>query len=249
MREREIVAYHEAGHAIVGLVLENGSTVRKVTVVPRGRIGGYMLALPDEEIMQPTNLHLQDQLASLMGGRLGEEIVFGVATPGASNDIEKATHIARSMVTEYGMSKKLGMVSYEGDHQVFIGRDYGQTKTYSEATAVMIDDEVRRILGEAYDRAKEAIETHREQHKAIAQALLKYETLDAKQIMSLFTTGKMPDEAAAAEVPEPKTFEESLKDANANVDNSSKIDLRKGEEKSDSKPEENKEKSEDETAN
>ncbi|RZI49439.1 ATP-dependent zinc metalloprotease FtsH [Lactococcus kimchii] len=214
MREREIVAYHEAGHAIVGLVLENGSTVRKVTVVPRGRIGGYMLALPDEEIMQPTNFHLQDQLASLMGGRLGEEIVFGVATPGASNDIEKATHIARSMVTEYGMSKKLGMVSYEGDHQVFIGRDYGQTKNYSEATAVMIDDEVRRILGEAYDRAKEAIETHREQHKAIAEALLKYETLDAKQIMSLFKTGKMPDEAAAAEVPEPKTFEESLSDAN-----------------------------------
>ena len=82
------------------------------------------------------------------------------------------------------------MVSYEGDHQVFIGRDYGQTKTYSEATAVMIDDEVRRILGEAYDRAKEAIETHREQHKAIAEALLKYETLDAKQIMSLFKTGK-----------------------------------------------------------
>ena len=97
------------------------------------------------------------------------------------------------------------------DHQVFIGRDYGQTKTYSEATAVMIDDEVRRILGEAYDRAKEAIETHREQHKAIAEALLKYETLDAKQIMSLFKTGKMPDEAAAAEVPEPKTFEESSK--------------------------------------
>lgn len=248
MREREIVAYHEAGHAIVGLVLENGSTVRKVTVVPRGRIGGYMLALPDEEIMQPTNFHLQDQLASLMGGRLGEEIVFGVATPGASNDIEKATHIARSMVTEYGMSKKLGMVSYEGDHQVFIGRDYGQTKTYSEATAVMIDDEVRRILGEAYDRAKEAIETHREQHKAIAEALLKYETLDAKQIMSLFKTGKMPDEAAAAEVPEPKTFEESLKDANANVDDFSNINIYNGDEKTDSKPEENKEKSEDETA-
>lgn len=248
MREREIVAYHEAGHAIVGLVLENGSTVRKVTVVPRGRIGGYMLALPDEEIMQPTNFHLQDQLASLMGGRLGEEIVFGVATPGASNDIEKATHIARSMVTEYGMSKKLGMVSYEGDHQVFIGRDYGQTKTYSEATAVMIDDEVRRILGEAYDRAKEAIETHREQHKAIAEALLKYETLDAKQIMSLFKTGKMPDEAAAAEVPEPKTFEESLKDANANVDDFSNINIYNGDEKTDSKPEENKEKSEDKTA-
>ena len=105
--------------------------------------------------------------------------------------ISKKQHTARSMVTEYGMSKKLGMVSYEGDHQVFIGRDYGQTKTYSEATAVMIDDEVRRILGEAYDRAKEAIETHREQHKAIAEALLKYETLDAKQIMSLFKTGKM----------------------------------------------------------
>lgn len=212
MREREIVAYHEAGHAIVGLVLENGSTVRKVTVVPRGRIGGYMLALPDEEIILPTNFHLKDQLASLMGGRLGEEIVFGVATPGASNDIEKATHIARSMVTEYGMSEKLGMVSYEGDHQVFIGRDYGQTKTYSEATAVMIDDEVRRILSEAYDRAKEAIETHREQHKAIAEALLKYETLDANQIKSLFETGEMPNEVV--ESTEPKTFEESLSEKN-----------------------------------
>ncbi|MBB5887840.1 ATP-dependent zinc metalloprotease FtsH [Lactovum miscens] len=193
IREREIVAYHEAGHAIVGIVLENGSTVRKVTVVPRGRIGGYMLALPDEEVMQPTNFHLKDQLASLMGGRLGEEIVFGVATPGASNDIEKATHIARAMVAEYGMSEKLGMVSYEGDHQVFIGRDYGQTKSYSEATAVMIDDEVRRILSEAYDRAKEAIESHREQHKNIAEALMKYETLNAEQIMSLFKNGKMPE--------------------------------------------------------
>ncbi|MDR0298625.1 MAG: ATP-dependent zinc metalloprotease FtsH [Streptococcaceae bacterium] len=194
LREREIVAYHEAGHAIVGLVLENGSTVRKVTVVPRGRIGGYMLALPDEEIMQPTNFHLKDQLASLMGGRLGEEIAFGVATPGASNDIEKATRIARAMVAEYGMSEKLGMVSYEGDHQVFIGRDYGQTKSYSEATAIMIDDEVRRIMNEAYSRAKEAIESHREQHKYIAEALMKYETLNADQIMSLFKTGKMPDE-------------------------------------------------------
>ena len=216
VRERAIVAYHEAGHAIVGLVLENGSTVRKVTIVPRGRIGGYMLALPDEEIMQPTNFHLKDQLASLMGGRLGEEIVFGVATPGASNDIEKATHIARSMVTEYGMSKKLGMVSYEGDHQVFIGRDYGQTKTYSEATAVMIDDEVRSILSEAYDRAKVAIESHREQHKAIAEALLKYETLDANQIKSLFETGEMPNKMVEAlEKPEePKSFEEIIADKN-----------------------------------
>ena len=192
-KEREIVAYHEAGHAIVGLVLENGSTVRKVTIIPRGRIGGYMLALPDEEMMNPTNIHLKDQLASLMGGRLGEEIVFGVKTPGASNDIEQATKIARAMVTEYGMSDKLGMVSYEGDHQVFIGRDYGQTKTYSEETARLIDDEVRNIMNEAYSRGRKAIEEHREQHKAIALALLEHETLDAKQIKSLFETGKMPE--------------------------------------------------------
>ncbi|GBG96872.1 ATP-dependent zinc metalloprotease FtsH [Lactococcus termiticola] len=220
LREREIVAYHEAGHAIVGLVLENGSTVRKVTIVPRGRIGGYMLALPDEEIMQPTNFHLQDQLASLMGGRLGEEIVFGVATPGASNDIERATKMARAMVTEYGMSKKLGMVSYEGSHEVFIGRDYGQTKTYSEATAVMIDEEVRRILQEAYDRAKKAIAEHRDQHKAIAEALLKYETLDAKQIKSLFETGEMPAEDIEKlenEVPEAKSYEEVLSETNAEM--------------------------------
>ena len=250
VRERAIVAYHEAGHAIVGLVLENGSTVRKVTIVPRGRIGGYMLALPDEEIMQPTNFHLKDQLASLMGGRLGEEIVFGVATPGASNDIEKATHIARSMVTEYGMSKKLGMVSYEGDHQVFIGRDYGQTKTYSEATAVMIDDEVRSILSEAYDRAKVAIESHREQHKAIAEALLKYETLDANQIKSLFETGEMPNKMVEAlEKPEePKSFEEIIADKNHANDLEVHIfdaDSKAAEEKS---PKDENENKEDETA-
>lgn len=209
-RERRIVAFHEAGHAIVGLVLENGSTVRKVTIIPRGRIGGYMLALPDEEIMQPTNIHLKDQLASLMGGRLGEQIEFGVMTPGASNDIEQATRIARAMVTEYGMSDKLGMVSYEGDHQVFIGRDYGNTKSYSEATAILIDEEVRGIMNEAYNRAKVAIEEHREQHKAIAEALLKYETLDAKQIKSLFETGKMPEETTDSDAQAESTVNSEL---------------------------------------
>ncbi|MDR0298146.1 MAG: ATP-dependent zinc metalloprotease FtsH [Streptococcaceae bacterium] len=196
-KEREIVAYHEAGHAIVGLVLENGQKVHKVTIIPRGRIGGYMLALPKDEEMNPTDGHWKEQLASLMGGRQAERIVFNVMTPGASNDIEQATHIARRMVTEWGMSEKLGTVSYEGNHQVFIGRDYGQTKTYSEATAVMIDEEVRRLMTDANEAAAKAIGEHRAQHKAIAMALLEYETLDEKQIMSLFETGKMPEEAAA----------------------------------------------------
>ena len=190
-KEREMVAYHEAGHTIVGLVLSNARVVHKVTIVPRGRAGGYMIALPKEDQMLLSKEDMKEQLAGLMGGRVAEEIIFNVQTTGASNDFEQATQMARAMVTEYGMSEKLGPVQYEGNHAMF-GAQSPQ-KTISERTAYEIDEEVRSLLNEARNKAAEIIQSNRETHKLIAEALLKYETLDSTQIKSLYETGKMPE--------------------------------------------------------
>ena len=192
-KEREMVAYHEAGHTIVGLVLSNARVVHKVTIVPRGRAGGYMIALPKEDQMLLSKEDMKEQLAGLMGGRVAEEIIFNVQTTGASNDFEQATQMARAMVTEYGMSEKLGPVQYEGNHAMF-GAQAPQ-KSISERTAYEIDEEVRTLLNEARNKAAEIIQSNRETHKLIAEALLKYETLDSTQIKSLYETGKMPEEA------------------------------------------------------
>ncbi|MCY7108498.1 ATP-dependent zinc metalloprotease FtsH [Streptococcus oralis] len=190
-REHELVAYHEAGHTIVGLVLSNARVVHKVTIVPRGRAGGYMIALPKEDQMLLSKEDMKEQLAGLMGGRVAEEIIFNVQTTGASNDFEQATQMARAMVTEYGMSEKLGPVQYEGNHAMF-GAQSPQ-KSISEQTAYEIDEEVRLLLNEARNKAAEIIQSNRETHKLIAEALLKYETLDSTQIKSLYETGKMPE--------------------------------------------------------
>lgn len=192
-KEREMVAYHEAGHTIVGLVLSSARVVHKVTIVPRGRAGGYMIALPKEDQMLHSKDDLKEQLAGLMGGRVAEEIIFNAQTTGASNDFEQATQLARAMVTEYGMSDKLGPVQYEGNHAVMTGQ-LSPEKTYSAQTAQMIDDEVRTLLNEARDKAADIINNNRETHKLIAEALLRYETLDAAQIKSIYETGKMPEE-------------------------------------------------------
>ena len=191
-KERELVAYHEAGHTIVGLVLSNARVVHKVTIVPRGRAGGYMIALPKEDQMLLSKEDMKEQLAGLMGGRVAEEIIFNVQTTGASNDFEQATQMARAMVTEYGMSEKLGPVQYEGNHAMF-GAQTTQ-KFISEQTAYEIDEEVRSLLNEARNKAAEIIQNNRETHKLIAEALLKYETLDSVQIKSLYETGKMPED-------------------------------------------------------
>ena len=190
-KERELVAYHEAGHTIVGLVLSNARVVHKVTIVPRGRAGGYMIALPKEDQMLLSKEDMKEQLAGLMGGRVAEEIIFNVQTTGASNDFEQATQMARAMVTEYGMSEKLGPVQYEGNHAMF-GAQTPQ-KSISERTAYESDEEVRSLLNEARNKAAEIIQSNREPHKLIAEALLKYETLDSTQIKSLYETGKMPE--------------------------------------------------------
>lgn len=211
-KEREMVAYHEAGHTIVGLVLSRARVVHKVTIIPRGRAGGYMIALPKEDQFLMTKEDMFEQIVGLLGGRTAEEIIFNVQSTGASNDFEQATALARSMVTEYGMSDRLGPVQYEGNHQVFVGRDYGQTKAYSEQVAFEIDQEVRKILMEAHAKAHEIIEAHRAQHKLIAEKLLEFETLDAKAIKSLFEHGVMPEGTESIDYPsekEAKTFEEA----------------------------------------
>lgn len=207
--ERKMVAYHEAGHAIIGVVLSDSRIVRKVTIIPRGRAGGYAIMLPKEDQNLLTKKDLMEQVAGLMGGRTAEEIIFHSQSSGASNDFEQATQIARAMVTEYGMSERLGMTQLEKGGAP-VGA-YGQPN-YSQETATIIDDEVRKILDEAHKTATDIIQSHREQHKAIAEALLKYETLDERQILSLYNTGKMPVNNQE-EFPSEKasTFEEAKK--------------------------------------
>ena len=200
-RERNMVAYHEAGHTVVGMVLSDARTVHKVTIVPRGRAGGYAIMLPKEDRFLMTKEEMFEQVVGLLGGRLAEEIVFNAQTTGASNDFEQATALVRSMVTEYGMSDKLGTVQYEGNSQVFVGRDYGSKRAYSEDIAYQIDSEVRRIMGEAHDKAREIITEHRSQLNLIAEKLLELETLDEKTIKSLFETGLMPAENKEDEFP------------------------------------------------
>ncbi|MDM8332599.1 ATP-dependent zinc metalloprotease FtsH [Limosilactobacillus pontis] len=209
-QERKTVAYHEAGHTIVGLVLNDARVVHKVTIVPRGRAGGYAIMLPREDEMLMSKKNAKEQIAGLMGGRAAEELIFKSQSSGASNDFEQATQIARAMVTQYGMSEKIGPVELQSSGQVFTGQGYDQSP-YSEKTAALVDEEIRRILNEGHEQALHIIETHREQHKAIAEALLKYETLNEKEILSLYKTGKIPekDHAAEDEKAYAQTFEES----------------------------------------
>ena len=210
--ERSMVAYHEAGHTIVGLVLSDARIVHKVTIVPRGRAGGYAIMLPKEDRFLMTKKELFEQIVGLLGGRVAEELIFGSQSSGASNDFQQATQIARSMVTEYGMSDLLGPVQYEGGGQVFLGRDYSQSKAYSEQFAYQIDQEVLRILNEGHAEAKRIIEEHKASHELIAQKLLEFETLDEKQIKSLFEEGEMPAKKGEKPTEFPRESEEADRD-------------------------------------
>ena len=213
-KERKMVAFHEAGHTIVGMVLSDARVVHKVTIVPRGRAGGYAIMLPKEDRFLMTKKELFEQVVGLLGGRAAEEFIFNEKTTGASNDFEQATGIVRSMITEYGMYDELGTVQYEGNHQVFIGRDYGQTKAYSDQVAFEIDNAVRSIMKEAYAQALQILEEHKDQLTLIAEKLLELETLDERTIKALFETGEMPTEDVEEEYPsevEAASFEESKK--------------------------------------
>ena len=192
--ERKLVAYHETGHAIIGLTLEDANQVQKVTIVPRGDAGGYNLMTPREETYFSTKKQLLATITGYMGGRTAEEIFFGDVSSGAHNDIEQATRIARMMVTELGMSE-LGPIKYDsGDNAVFLGRDYSQlSNTHSGQIAFEIDQQVRKIIETAHSQATEIINNNKDKMDIIANALLENETLNHEQIQSLFNTGKMPE--------------------------------------------------------
>ncbi len=191
--DRKLVAYHEAGHAVVGLKLANASDVEKVTIIPRGNAGGYNLMIPQEKLCS-TKKDLLEQITGLLGGRTAEEVIFGEITTGASNDFEKATKIARAMVTEYGMSD-LGPMQLESDSgSVFLGRDYNKMQHFSNEVANEIDMEMRKIITKCHDDAVKIIKENKDLLKLIADALLEYETLTKEQIDYLVEHKKMPDE-------------------------------------------------------
>jgi cell division protease FtsH len=185
--ERKIIAYHEGGHALVGHALPNADPVHKITILPRGRALGYTMALPMEDKFLTTRSEMNDQLAMLLGGRTAEELVFHEPTTGAANDIEKATSIARNMVTEYGMSERLGARKFgTGAGEVFLGRDVGHERDYSEDIASAIDDEVRRYIEGAHDVAWEILVEYRDVLDHLVLELMEKETLSRDQVLEIF---------------------------------------------------------------
>lgn len=198
-KERKIVAYHEAGHTIIGVILDEADMVHKVTIVPRGQAGGYAVMLPKEDRYFMTKPELLDKITGLLGGRVAEDIVFGEVSTGASNDFQRATGIARRMVTEFGMSDKLGPLQFgQSQGQVFLGRDFNSEQNYSDAIAHEIDMEVQRFIKESYERAKKILTENRDKLELIAQTLLEIETLDAEQIKHLVDHGTLPERPAAS---------------------------------------------------
>lgn len=194
-KEKENTAYHEAGHAILNILCEHTDPLHKVTIIPRGPSLGMAMFLPEEDKFSYRRFELIDQLCVAMGGRVAEDIVFGNPTNGAMGDIRQATHIARKMVCEWGMSEELGMVEYGGDEsgEVFLARDMGKVKNYSEETARKIDFEIKNLIDEAYKRAERLLTEHRETLDVLAKALLEYETLNGKQVREIIEFGEMKD--------------------------------------------------------
>ncbi|MFC5704251.1 ATP-dependent zinc metalloprotease FtsH [Cohnella faecalis] len=191
-REKRIVAYHEAGHTILGFFLEHADMVHKVTIIPRGRAGGYVIMLPKEDRMLVTKQELLDKITGLLGGRVAEELFIGEIGTGAYSDFKQATGIARSMIMEYGMSEKLGPMQFGSSQgQVFLGRDIGHEQNYSDAIAYEIDQEMQRIIQDCYDRAKKLLTEKSDAVHKIAQTLLSVETLELEQIKRLIETGTL----------------------------------------------------------
>ncbi len=189
--EKLIIAYHETGHALVGWALPNADPIHKVTIIPRGRALGYTQALPEGEKYLTSKAELKDRLAMLMGGRVAEEIIFADPTTGASNDIEKATEIARKMVMEFGMSEKLGPMLYgKGSNEVFLGRDYGRQQDYSDEVASSIDDEVKGLLSDAHIIAGKILKKFKKQMETMVKVLIEKETIDKDEVAKIFKSVK-----------------------------------------------------------
>ena len=246
--ERRLVAYHEAGHAVIGLRLENASVVQKITIVPRGQAGGYNLMMPKEETYFRTKEQLLETITGFLGGRVAEEITFSDISTGASNDFENATKIARAMVTEYGMSD-LGPIQYEQPNgSIFLGRDYLKDKNFSDQVALEIDKEVRTIIESCYSRAKEVLTTNTDLLKTIAEYLLLVETLTKSDIDEINTTGHLAWVDEKFKEPEEKVEakEEATTPETTKEETTSPVE-EKPEVKEEPKTEENPEKKEEES--
>jgi cell division protease FtsH len=202
-QEKRNTAYHEAGHAIVGMSLPEHDPVYKVTIIPRGRALGVTMFLPEEDRYSYSRRRIEGQIASLFGGRIAEELVFGpdAVTTGASNDIERATTLARNMVTKWGLSDRLGPLSYmEDEGEVFLGRSVTQHKQVSDETAHVIDLEIRRVIDTSYATARKILTDHREKLDVMALALMKYETIDEEQLRDIMA-GRTPRAPSGWEEP------------------------------------------------
>ena len=186
-KENKLVAYHEAGHAVVSRYLETQDKVHQISIVPRGMAGGYTMYRPTEDKSFMSKTEMEENIVSLLGGRVAESLILNDISTGASNDIERATQIARSMVTKYGMSEKLGAIMYGSDQgEVFLGRDLAQSKDYSEETAKLIDEETKRIVDTAYERAKNLLTEHIDKLHAVAKVLLEKEKIDGEEFDNIF---------------------------------------------------------------
>jgi len=193
-QEKKLTAYHEAGHAIVGRLMPTHDPVYKVTIIPRGRALGLTMFLPEEDRLSFSRTYLESRICSLFGGRIAEELVFGAdaVTTGAANDIQRATELARNMVTKWGLSERLGPLTYsEEDGEVFLGHSVTKHKAISDETAHIIDQEIRSVIDRNYTRAEEILKEHREKLHVMAEALIKYETLESEQIDDIMG-GRVP---------------------------------------------------------
>ena len=224
-KEKRVVAYHEAGHAVVGIKLDGADDVQKITIIPRGQAGGYNLMLPKEEKFLATEKELLDKISGYLGGRVAEEFMFGEVTTGASNDFEKATKIARSMVTEYGMSE-LGPIQLEEEtSSIFLGRDYNKSRNFSSQVAFQIDEEVRKIINTQYNLSKKVIKENKDLLDLIANALLDKETLTREEIEYLVKNKKLPKEDEVLE--EKKEVKKEVKEEKENKKKTAKNDEKK----------------------
>jgi cell division protease FtsH len=187
--EKRIIAYHEAGHALVMRMLPHTDKVHKISIVSRGMALGYTMPLPEEDRVLNSRERYRDELAGLLGGRAAEEIVFGEVTTGAANDLERVTKLARKMVTEFGMSDRLGPLQFgQKDELVFLGREIAEQRNYSEEVAQAIDEEVRRFVEEAYERARTILLNHREKLDKIAELLIQKETIEEEEFEAIFSS-------------------------------------------------------------
>ncbi len=206
--EKKVTAYHEAGHTLVARMIPGTDPVHKVTIIPRGMALGLTQQLPERDKYMQSRKYTEDLISILMGGRVAEELIFGELTTGAGNDFERATDISRKMVCEWGMSEKMGPLTFgKKEEQIFLGREIAQHQDYSESTAVMIDEEVKRIVLKNYERAKNILSTHLESLHQIATALLEYEILTGEQIDMIMRGEKLPPLAKTVEEKVPEKSE------------------------------------------